>query len=55
MTITHYSDGYRTVDTSKRVRVRLFGNAVTPPAAEVITSALVECLTGEDLPRNVAA
>ena len=50
-----FPDGYRTVDTSKRTRVRLYGNAVTPPAAEVITSALVECLTGEDLPREIAA
>ena len=50
-----FPDGYRTVTASKRTRVRLYGNAVTPPAAEVITSALVECLTGEDLPREVAA
>ena len=50
-----FPDGYRTVAASKRTRVRLYGNAVTPPAAEVITSALVECLTGEDLPREAAA
>jgi DNA (cytosine-5)-methyltransferase 1 len=33
-----------------RQRVAGFGNAVTPPAAEVIMSALVECVSGEDLP-----
>lgn len=34
---------------SKRDRVRGYGNAVTPPAAEVIVSALVEAITGETL------
>lgn len=32
--------------------ILLLGNAVTPPVAEVLTSALVECITGEDLPRE---
>lgn len=45
---------YKTSATSKRVKVRLFGNAVTPCVAELLTSALVECLTGEDLPREAA-
>jgi DNA (cytosine-5)-methyltransferase 1 len=36
---------------SKRERVRQYGNAVTPPVAEVIISALVEAITGEDLER----
>lgn len=36
---------------SKRERVRQYGNAVTPPVAEVIISALVECISGEDLER----
>lgn len=36
---------------NKRERVRQFGNAVTPPAAEVIVSALVEAITGEQLER----
>lgn len=44
---------YQLSPTSKRDKVRLFGNAVTPPVAEIITSALVECLTGEDLPREL--
>lgn len=32
---------------SKREQTRQYGNAVTPPAAEVIISALVEAITGE--------
>lgn len=35
---------------NRRERVRQYGNAVTPPAAEVLMSALVECITGEALP-----
>ena len=34
---------------NKRDKVRQLGNAVTPPVAEVIVSALVEAITGEDL------
>ncbi|TDB83419.1 DNA cytosine methyltransferase [Actinomadura sp. KC216] len=34
---------------NKRQRVRQYGNAVTPPVAEVLVSALVEAITGEDL------
>jgi DNA (cytosine-5)-methyltransferase 1 len=36
---------------NKRERVRQYGNAVTPNVAEVIVSALVEAITGEELPR----
>jgi DNA (cytosine-5)-methyltransferase 1 len=36
---------------NKRQRTKQFGNAVTPPAAEVIVSALVECISGEELER----
>lgn len=36
---------------NRRERVRQYGNAVTPPAAEVIVSALVEAITGEDVDR----
>lgn len=36
----------------KRDRVSGYGRAVTPPAAEVLVSALVEAITGEDLPRE---
>jgi DNA (cytosine-5)-methyltransferase 1 len=40
---------------SKRDRVRQYGNAVTPPVAELIVSALVEAITGADLERLVLA
>lgn len=36
---------------SKRERVRQYGNAVTPNAAEVLLCALVECITGEEIDR----
>ncbi|MEU0237622.1 DNA cytosine methyltransferase [Nocardiopsis sp. NPDC006198] len=38
---------YRLLDYSKRDQARLLGNAVTPPAAEVLLSALVEAVTGQ--------
>lgn len=34
---------------NKRQRVKQYGNAVTPPVAEVLVSALVECIQGHDL------
>ena len=45
-----FADGYVVVG-NKRERVRQYGNAVTPPVAEVIVSALVEAITGEELER----
>ncbi|YCK35145.1 DNA cytosine methyltransferase [Actinomadura sp. ATCC 39365] len=36
---------------NKRQKVRQYGGAVTPPIAEIIVSALVECVTGESLER----
>lgn len=36
---------------NKRQQVRQLGNAVTPPAAEILISALVEAITGEELDR----
>ncbi|WP_067859686.1 DNA cytosine methyltransferase [Mycolicibacterium wolinskyi] len=36
---------------NKRQRVRQYGNAVTPPVAEIIVSALVEAITGETIER----
>ncbi|QIS09887.1 DNA cytosine methyltransferase [Nocardia arthritidis] len=36
---------------TKRERVRQLGNAVTPPVAEILISALVEAVTGEELDR----
>jgi len=40
---------YKLTATSKRDKVRLYGNAVPPPVAELIVSALVEAITGDDL------
>lgn len=40
---------------NKRQRVRQLGNAVTPPAAEILISAVVEAITGEDLDRYALA
>ncbi|MFI2673186.1 DNA cytosine methyltransferase [Streptomyces albidoflavus] len=37
---------------SKRDKVRQYGNAVTPNAAEVLVCALVEAVTGEELERH---
>ncbi|GAA1526551.1 hypothetical protein GCM10009678_05040 [Actinomadura kijaniata] len=44
-----FADDYVLCGTAKRDLVRQLGNAVTPPVAELIVSALVECLSGEDL------
>ncbi len=37
---------------NKREKVRQYGNAVTPNAAEVLVCALVEAITGEELSRH---
>jgi DNA (cytosine-5)-methyltransferase 1 len=39
-------------DVSKRTATRLYGNAVTPPAAEVIASALMEIILGVEFERE---
>lgn len=39
---------------NKREKVRQYGNAVTPNAAEVLVCALVEAVTGEELSRHEA-
>ena len=46
-----FEDSY-VVTGSKRDKVRQLGNAVTPPVAEVILSALVETISGADLERR---
>lgn len=43
-----FPTGYRTAGNGKD-QVRGYGNAVTPPAAEILMSALVETITGEHL------
>ena len=45
-----FAADYKVKGTNKE-RIAGYGNAVCPPAAEVIVSALVEAITGEDLPR----
>ncbi|WTW95419.1 DNA cytosine methyltransferase [Streptomycetaceae bacterium NBC_01309] len=45
-----FADDYKVLG-SKRDQVRQYGNAVTPPAAEVLLCALVECITGQDIDR----
>lgn len=47
-----FADGYQVLGSSKRIKVKQLGNAVTPPAAEVIVSALVEAITGDELERT---
>jgi DNA (cytosine-5)-methyltransferase 1 len=46
-----FDNDYRIPFGSKRQIVRGLGNAVTAPVAEVLYSALVEAITGEDLAR----
>ena len=43
-----FTAGYQVLG-SKREKVRQFGNAVTPPVAEVLISALAEAITGQAL------
>lgn len=40
---------------NKRQKVKQYGNAVTPPVAEVLISALVECIQGHEIDWEVAA
>ncbi|WP_326842330.1 DNA cytosine methyltransferase [Streptomyces sp. NBC_01558] len=46
-----FTDAYTVLGT-KRERVRQYGNAVTPPVAEVLVSALIETITGAPLDRE---
>lgn len=48
-----FTDGYMVLG-NKRQKVRQYGNAVTPPAAEVLGKALAEAITGEEIPREAA-
>jgi len=50
-----FDPDYKTVARTKRDKVRLYGNAVTPPVAEIIISALVETITGEPIENAPAA
>jgi DNA (cytosine-5)-methyltransferase 1 len=46
-----FADSY-VVLGNKREKVRQYGNAVTPNAAEVLVCALVEAITGEEIDRH---
>lgn len=48
-----FGDDYQVPFGTKEQVVRGFGNAVTAPCAEVIFSALVEAVTGEELERSL--
>jgi DNA (cytosine-5)-methyltransferase 1 len=50
-----FEDNYQVAAKSKRIKVRLYGNAVTPPVAELIGCALVEAITGEPIEHAMAA
>ncbi|MDP9797449.1 DNA (cytosine-5)-methyltransferase 1 [Catenuloplanes nepalensis] len=42
-----FTPGYVLLGTSKRDKVRMLGNAVTPPAARDLVAALAEAITGD--------
>ncbi len=50
-----FDPDYKVVARTKRDKVRLYGNAVTPSVAELIISALVETITGEPIEYALAA
>ncbi|MEU4931277.1 hypothetical protein AB0G54_33035 [Streptomyces yokosukanensis] len=45
-----FPDGYRLLASSKRIKVLMLGNAVTPPAARDLVAMVSEAITGEELP-----
>jgi DNA (cytosine-5)-methyltransferase 1 len=44
-----FPDGFRWLESAKRDRVRMLGNAVTPPAARDLAAALVEAISEEEI------
>ena len=48
-----FADDYIVLGTREE-QVMQYGNAVTPPAGEVIVSALIELISGVELPRDLA-
>ena len=44
-----FTPGYRFAPASKRAKVRMLGNAVTPPAARDLVAAVAEAITGEPI------
>lgn len=47
-----FDRSYQVVTKVRKTMLRLYGNAVTPPVSELIISALVEAITGEDIDRE---
>jgi DNA (cytosine-5)-methyltransferase 1 len=48
-----FADDYIVLGTREE-QIMQYGNAVTPPVGEVIMSALMECISGVELPRELA-
>ncbi|MGW5688984.1 DNA cytosine methyltransferase [Nonomuraea sp. NPDC003754] len=46
-----FPDHYKVVADTARDKVKLIGNAVPPPMAEVLTCAIIEAILGIELPR----
>ncbi|MGV9302014.1 DNA cytosine methyltransferase [Nonomuraea sp. NPDC003727] len=46
-----FPDHYKFVADTARDKVKLIGNAVPPPMAEVLTCAIIEAILGIELPR----
>ena len=47
-----FPDDYIMLATTREQQIDLYGNAVTPTVAELLYSALAECIAGEELPRD---
>jgi DNA (cytosine-5)-methyltransferase 1 len=45
-----FTDDYVLLGTAKRDKVRMLGNAVTPPASRDLAACLMEAITGIDIP-----
>jgi DNA (cytosine-5)-methyltransferase 1 len=46
-----FPDGYRFVANSQRHKVKLIGNAVPPPMAEILACAVIEAILGTEFDR----
>lgn len=47
-----FPDDYIVLATTREAKIDLYGNAVTPTVAELLYSALAECIAGQELPRT---
>jgi len=48
-----FTTGYLLLGRSNRAKVRMLGNAVTPPAARDLIACLVEAITGDTIPTPI--